>query len=113
MDTSAIGFIGLGNMGKGMSLNFARKGYPLIVFDINQNAMKTVVEQGPATPARNPEEVARMTDVIILSLPSPVPAPARALRLSTLRKPYGMQWGTSARHPQRTRTPIFQRARFK
>ena len=66
MTSNTVGFIGLGNMGKGMALNFARKGYPLIVFDINQNAMRSVVEQGAASPARNPEDVARKSEVIIL-----------------------------------------------
>ncbi len=72
MNLKTVGFIGLGIMGKGMALNFARKGYRLIVFDINQNAMQSVVDQGPATPAENPEDVARNSEVIILSLPSPV-----------------------------------------
>lgn len=71
INSKTVGFIGLGKMGKGMALNFARKGYPLTVFDINQNAMQSVVEQGPARPSRNPSDLASKCDIIILSLPSP------------------------------------------
>ena len=31
-----VGFIGLGNMGRPMASNLARKGFPLVVFDVNQ-----------------------------------------------------------------------------
>ena len=31
-----IGFIGLGNMGGGMSRNIQRAGYPLVVYDLRE-----------------------------------------------------------------------------
>ena len=31
-----VGFIGLGNMGGGMSRNIQRAGYPMVVFDIRE-----------------------------------------------------------------------------
>ena len=71
MTTKTIGFIGLGTMGKGMALNLAQKGYPLAVYDINPTHMQSVVNQGPAKPAKNPGEVAEICDVTILSLPKP------------------------------------------
>ncbi|MDI9595528.1 MAG: NAD(P)-binding domain-containing protein, partial [Atribacterota bacterium] len=36
-----VGFIGLGNMGRGMCKNLILKGNQLTVFDINQDAMQS------------------------------------------------------------------------
>ncbi|MCE2501181.1 MAG: NAD(P)-dependent oxidoreductase, partial [Dehalococcoidia bacterium] len=33
-----VGFIGLGNMGGGMSANIQRAGYPMIVYDLREEA---------------------------------------------------------------------------
>jgi len=62
------GFIGLGEMGKGMALNVVRAGFPLTVYDIRPDPMKDLVACG-ATPAGNPTEVARESDCVLLSLP--------------------------------------------
>ena len=37
--SQAIGFIGLGNTGKGMAANLVSKGHSLIVYDVNQQAV--------------------------------------------------------------------------
>ena len=41
-----IGFIGLGNMGKGMAKNLIEKGEEVIAFDTNPEAVKEAVAQG-------------------------------------------------------------------
>ena len=39
-----IGFIGLGNMGKGMSINLSKENLEIIGYDINKNAYKNLVD---------------------------------------------------------------------
>ena len=41
-----IGFIGLGIMGKPMAKNLLKAGYKLIVYDINSEAVKELVNSG-------------------------------------------------------------------
>ena len=64
-----VGFIGLGQMGKWMASNLVRQNFDLTVFDIDKNAMTLLSEQG-AQPADNPSQLAKSTDLIILSLPN-------------------------------------------
>lgn len=64
-----IGFIGLGIMGKPMSLNLLKAGFKLTVYDINQDAVKHLVEAG-AIAANSPKEVAEQSEVIITMLPA-------------------------------------------
>lgn len=63
-----IGFIGLGIMGKPMSRNLLKAGFELIVYDINETAVK-IIEKAGAKPASSPKEVAQNSDVIITMLP--------------------------------------------
>jgi 4-hydroxybutyrate dehydrogenase/sulfolactaldehyde 3-reductase len=63
-----IGFIGLGNMGRGMASNLARKGAPLGVFDINQTPVRALAELG-AKPAASVAELARQSDIVFTMLP--------------------------------------------
>ena len=65
-----IGFIGLGNMGGGMSLNIQKAGYPMVVYDLREEAAKPLLEGG-ARLAGSPAEVARLSDVTFTSLPGP------------------------------------------
>ena len=65
-----IGFIGIGNMGKLMSINLLRAGYQLTVYDIREEAMKAPLRLG-AKAAKNPKEVAQTSDIILTSLPTP------------------------------------------
>ena len=65
-----IGFIGLGNMGGGMSLNIQRAGYPMVVYDLREEAAKPLLEGG-ARLANSPAEVASLSDVTFTSLPGP------------------------------------------
>lgn len=63
-----IGFIGLGIMGKPMSRNLLKAGFELIVYDIDETAVK-FIEKAGAKPASSPKEVAQNSDVIITMLP--------------------------------------------
>ena len=63
-----IGFIGLGIMGKPMSLNLLKAGYPLVVHSRSPAPVDAVVSQG-ATGASSPREVAAASDIVITMLP--------------------------------------------
>ncbi len=65
-----VGFIGLGNMGGGMAGNIQKAGYPMVVFDIREEVVKPFLDGG-ARLASSPAEVARLSDVILTSLPGP------------------------------------------
>ena len=56
-----VGFIGLGNMGGGMSANIQRAGYPMIVYDLREEAALPLLEGG-ARLANTPSEVAATSD---------------------------------------------------
>lgn len=64
-----FGFVGLGVMGKPMSKNLMKGGFPLIVHDINRAPVKELVAAG-AKEAFSPKEVAQAVDVVITSLPN-------------------------------------------
>ena len=64
-----IGFIGLGQMGKWMALNVLKQGFDLTVFDLDQQAVTVLTEQG-AKAAATPADLAAETDWIFLSLPN-------------------------------------------
>jgi 2-hydroxy-3-oxopropionate reductase len=64
-----IGFIGLGIMGKPMSRNLLKAGYPLLVYDIIPEAVDEIVREG-AEKGASPKDVAAKTGVIITMLPN-------------------------------------------
>jgi len=64
-----IGFIGLGIMGKPMSKNLLKAGYPLLIYDIVPAALDEIARAG-AEKATSPKDVAAKTDVIITMLPN-------------------------------------------
>src|SRR5205823_509402 len=63
-----VGFIGLGIMGRPMSLNLLRAGYPMTVHSRSPAPVDELVEAG-ATRASSPREVAEASDVVITMLP--------------------------------------------
>mgnify|MGYP000683995345 FL=1 len=65
-----VGFIGLGNMGGGMSANIQRAGYPMMVSALREEAAKPLLEGG-ARLANSPAEVASLCDITLTSLPGP------------------------------------------
>ena len=64
-----IGFIGLGNMGRGMAANLARKGESLIVHDVVEAPVRALVELG-ARAASSAAELSAESDVIFTMLPT-------------------------------------------
>ena len=65
-----VGFIGLGNMGGGMAGNIQKAGYPMVVFDLREEATRTFLEAG-ARLGSSPADVAERCDVTLTSLPGP------------------------------------------
>ncbi len=64
-----VGFIGLGRMGKSMARNLAKKGFNLVVHDIVEAPVKTLVELG-AKAAANPADVAGQCSIVATMLPA-------------------------------------------
>jgi len=63
-----VGFIGLGNMGRGMSSNLQRKGFPLSVFDIDAARVRDLEAIG-AHGAPSSAGIARDCGVVMTMLP--------------------------------------------
>jgi 2-hydroxy-3-oxopropionate reductase len=63
-----IGFVGLGVMGKPMSMNLTRAGHTLTVYDHHDANMRELERLG-ASPAQSSEEVAERSDLVITMLP--------------------------------------------
>ena len=68
-NTKKIGFIGLGIMGKPMAKNLIKAGYNPVVFDINKDAVKEIVNAG-AEEGLSSKDVASKTEIIITMLPN-------------------------------------------
>jgi 2-hydroxy-3-oxopropionate reductase len=64
-----IGFIGLGIMGKPMAKNLLKAGYQLVVYDLNTEAVKELVNSG-AGEGMSPSDVASRSEIIITMLPN-------------------------------------------
>jgi 2-hydroxy-3-oxopropionate reductase len=67
-EKKVIGFIGLGIMGKPMSLHLIDAGYSLVVHDIIRGPVDELVKAG-ASEAHTPKEVAGKSDLLITMLP--------------------------------------------
>jgi 3-hydroxyisobutyrate dehydrogenase len=59
-----IGFIGLGLMGSGMSMNLVKAGFPVTVWNRTASKMRPLLEAG-ANGAGSPKEVAENSDVVV------------------------------------------------
>lgn len=66
-----IGFIGLGRMGKPMASNLKKKGFDLVVHDINEKAVEELVQLG-ATKGKSIAAIAAECSIVITMLPSSV-----------------------------------------
>jgi 4-hydroxybutyrate dehydrogenase/sulfolactaldehyde 3-reductase len=64
-----IGFIGLGNMGRPMAANLARKGARVTVHDVNPEPVAALAQLGAAA-ATGAAEVARSSDIVFTMLPT-------------------------------------------
>jgi 2-hydroxy-3-oxopropionate reductase len=65
----AIGFIGLGIMGRPMAKNLMDAGYELVVHNRSPEKAEELAEEGDATATGSPREVAEACDVVITMLP--------------------------------------------
>jgi len=64
MSKPIIGFIGLGLMGGNMVENLQKRGFEVIVMDLNQDAVDRVLARGNATQASSPKELAEKADIV-------------------------------------------------
>jgi 3-hydroxyisobutyrate dehydrogenase-like beta-hydroxyacid dehydrogenase len=69
-ETQTIGFVGLGAIGGPLSSALLEDGYPLAVFDLNDEAMRPLVERG-AIACTSPAKVADIATTVLVSLPTP------------------------------------------
>ena len=65
-----LGFIGLGRMGGPMVGRLLEAGHAVTVFDIDEAAVRSMVERG-AAPAGSAAEVAAAAEIVMTSLPAP------------------------------------------
>ncbi|GAA0317227.1 3-hydroxyisobutyrate dehydrogenase [Oceanobacillus oncorhynchi subsp. oncorhynchi] len=65
-----IGIVGCGLMGAGIASNLLKKDYHVHVFDINDELVQALTDKG-AIGAGNIRTLAKLVDVMILSLPAP------------------------------------------
>jgi 3-hydroxyisobutyrate dehydrogenase len=65
-----VGFIGLGNMGGPVAGHIQRMGFPMVVFDVREEAMRPFRERG-AKAVDSASQLAQQSDVIITALPIP------------------------------------------
>jgi 3-hydroxyisobutyrate dehydrogenase-like beta-hydroxyacid dehydrogenase len=66
--TASIGFIGLGSMGLPMSRRLLERGYAVTIFDVRQDAFKTLMPLG-GKPAASVREVADQCEIVFVCLP--------------------------------------------
>ena len=78
MALQKLGFAGIGRMGAPMAKRLISAGYHVTIFDTNQSAIDELVSLGAAH-AQTPAALADMSDVILLSLPTPEIVEAVAL----------------------------------
>ena len=64
-----LGMIGLGKMGAPMAANVAKAGFPLSVFDLNEETKQEVAAATGATAAPDAASLARECDVVITMVP--------------------------------------------
>ncbi len=67
---TAVGIIGCGLMGSGIAKNLLKNHYEVHVFDINEAAVKSLVDHG-AIASATPSDMASEIDYLIMSLTSP------------------------------------------
>lgn len=68
-DAGKVGFIGLGNMGRGMADNLLAKGQSVVVFDVVAEEVAAMAAKG-AMVAASPGEVAAQSDRVVTMLPN-------------------------------------------
>jgi len=64
-----IGFVGLGSLGRHLATSLVQTGFPVTVYDVNDDAVSELVAAG-ASRATSAAEAARAADTVITCLPS-------------------------------------------
>ena len=64
MSKPVIGFIGLGLMGGNMVENLQKRGFEVVVMDLDKAAVQRVLDRGNATEASSPKELAEKSDIV-------------------------------------------------
>jgi 3-hydroxyisobutyrate dehydrogenase len=64
MSKPTIGFIGLGLMGGNMVENLQKRGFEVIVMDLNPDAVAKVIARGNAKEATSPKQLAEESDIV-------------------------------------------------
>jgi 3-hydroxyisobutyrate dehydrogenase-like beta-hydroxyacid dehydrogenase len=65
-----VGYIGLGNMGGPVAAHIQRAGFPVVVYDLRDEATRSFRERG-ARVVISSRELAQVSDVVITALPMP------------------------------------------
>jgi len=81
MAEDTVGFIGVGRMGGRLAQRLIKAGYDLVIFDTNQDAAHTFVQQG-AQLLSSPAAVASTCEIVITCLPTPSVVESVALGLN-------------------------------
>jgi 4-hydroxybutyrate dehydrogenase/sulfolactaldehyde 3-reductase len=96
-----VGFIGLGNMGRGMASNLRRKQFPLTVFDLNPAPVAALQDLG-AESADDVAALARHSHIVVTMLPGPKEVMATAEQLLAKMAPGSILMDSSTVDPETT-----------
>jgi 2-hydroxy-3-oxopropionate reductase len=102
MTESAVGFIGLGIMGRPMALNLVRAGHRLVVHSRSRPPVDELVRAG-ATAAGSPLAVAEGSDVVITMLPDTPTVETVVRELAPGLRRGGLVIDMSTIHPESAR----------
>ncbi len=78
MANRRLGFLGLGNMGSGMTRSLMRAGFAVTAYDPVTQLLQATVKEGAAA-GTSPKQVAAASDVVLSSLPTPAAVEAAVL----------------------------------
>lgn len=102
MSREAVGFIGLGIMGRPMALNLIRSGHRLVVHSRSRAPVDELVHAGAAE-AASPRGVAEACDVVITMLPDTQTVESVVRELAPALRPGGLVIDMSTIHPESAR----------
>ena len=98
MSTEAVGFIGLGNMGRPMALNLLRAGHRLVVHSRSPGPVEELVGAG-ATAGTTAAEVGAAATVVITMLPDTHTVELVVREALAAMRPGGLVIDMSTAHP--------------
>ncbi|MFC7225506.1 NAD(P)-dependent oxidoreductase [Halalkalicoccus sp. GCM10025322] len=109
---TALGFIGLGQMGGSMATHLAQSNNEVFVFDQRQEAIRAVESVG-ATGTSSASEVGKKAEVVFLSLPNPKVVRAVVSELEATIRPNSVIIDATTSTPDTTRSIAKQLANDK